>query len=62
MDNFKGNPPAEIKNGWIRANGVTLVIDAHGAGILYKYKADAKRCYENIRKILNLLYMPSIDE
>jgi hypothetical protein len=62
LDNFKGDPPAEIKNGWIRANGVTVVIDAHGAGILYKYKADAKRCYENIRKILNFLYMPNSDE
>lgn len=62
LDNFKGNPPAEIKNGWVRANGVTVVIDAHGAGILYKYKADAKRCYENIRKILNFLYTPSSDE
>lgn len=62
LDNFKGNPPAEIKNGWIRANGVTIVIDAHGMGILYKHKADAKRCYENMRKILNILYTPSSDE
>lgn len=61
LDNFEGDPPAEIKNGWIRANGVTVVLDARGAGILYKYKADAKICYEKIRKILNFLYTPSID-
>ena len=35
LDNFKGNPPVEIKNGWISANGVTVVIDSYGAGILY---------------------------
>jgi len=56
LDNFEGNPPVEIKNGWIRANGVTVVIDSYGAGILYKYKADAKKCYENMRKILIFLY------
>jgi len=54
--NFKGSPPVEIKNGEIRANGAAVIIDSHGAGILYKHKADAKKCSENMKKILDILY------
>ncbi|MCK4794695.1 MAG: hypothetical protein KAV87_63790 [Desulfobacteraceae bacterium] len=56
MDNFKGNPPVEIKNGWISADGVTIIFDANGPGIIYKYKVDAKKCYEKMKKLLNILY------
>lgn len=56
LNDYKGNPPVEIKNGWISGNGVAVVIDSYGAGILYKYKADAKNCYEKMRKILTIIY------
>lgn len=56
LDNFKGNPPVEIKNGWISGNGVTVRMDSYGTGMIYKHKADAKKCYKKIIKILNLLY------
>ena len=39
-----------------RANGVTIIFDTNGPGIIYKYKADAKKCYEKMKKILNILY------
>lgn len=46
MDEFKGELPVKISNGWISGDGATFVVDflAKKSGILYKYKADAKRC------------------
>lgn len=58
LDEFKGEPPVEISNGWISGDGVTFVVDflAKKRGILYKYKTDAKRCLNYARQILKLLY------
>jgi len=59
LDEFKGEPPVKISNGWISGDGVTFVVDflAKKRGILYKYKADAKRCLNYARQILKLLYI-----
>ena len=58
LDEFKGEPPVKISNGWISGDGVTFVVDflAKKRGILYKYKVDAKRCLNHSRQILKLLY------
>lgn len=58
LNEFKGNPPIEIKDGWINGDGVTFLIDFEKAtqGILYKYKKDAKECLDKSREILRKLY------
>lgn len=58
LNEFKGNPPIEIKGGWISGDGVTFLVDFEKAtqGILYKYKKDAKECLDKSRKILRKLY------
>jgi len=54
LNEFKGNPPIEIKDGWISGDGVTFLVDFEKGtqGILYKYKKDAKECLDKSREIL----------
>lgn len=58
LNEFKGNPPIEIKDGWISGVGVTFLVDFEKGtqGILYKYKKDAKECLDKSREILRKLY------
>ncbi len=55
---FRGSPPIQIKGGYISGDGVNLIIDLEKgtAGILYKYKKDAKESIEKSREILRRLY------
>ena len=58
LNQFKGNPSIEIKDGWISGDGVTFLVDFEKGtqGILYKYKKDAKECLDKLREILRKLY------
>jgi hypothetical protein len=58
LDEFRGKPPVEIKEGYITGDGVTLRIDLEKgvAGILYKHKKDARECLDKSREILRQLY------
>ncbi|MCX5991188.1 MAG: hypothetical protein NTZ04_02485 [Chloroflexi bacterium] len=51
---FRGSPPIRIKRGYISGDGVDLKKGT--AGILYKYKKDAKESIEKSREILRSLY------
>jgi hypothetical protein len=59
---YQARAPVEIKNGWISGNGITVRMDSLGTGMIYKHKADAKKCYKKMIKILNLLYTRDIEE
>lgn len=58
LSQFKGKPPVEIKEGWISGDGVAFVMDFKKGqtGILYKYKADAKKCLNSTKQFLKLMY------
>lgn len=58
LNEFKGNPPIEIKHRRISGDGVTFLVDLEKGtqGILYKYKKDAKECLDKSREILRKLY------
>jgi len=58
LSRFKGKPPVEIKKGWISGDGVAFVMDFKEgqASILYKYKADAKKCLYTTKQFLKLMY------
>jgi hypothetical protein len=58
LDEFRGRPPIEIKEGYISGDGVTLKIDLEKgvAGILYKHKRDARESLDKSREILRRLY------
>ena len=64
LDEFRGEPPVKISNGWISGDGATFIMDflAKKRGILYKYKADAKRCLNYAQQILNFLYKDDAHE
>ncbi|MBE3135838.1 MAG: hypothetical protein IMZ43_00330 [Thermoplasmata archaeon] len=62
LDRFKGNPPIKIKDEGISGDGVTYMIDFNKGtqGIIYKYKRDAKVCFDKSRKVLRVLYPPNV--
>jgi hypothetical protein len=58
LGEFRGSPPIQIKEGYISGDGVNLIFDLKKgtAGILYKYKKDAKESVQKSREILRRLF------
>jgi hypothetical protein len=57
LKKFKGEAPASVNEGWISGDGVRVEwIAGRGLGILYKYKNDAKKCFDYAKQALRLLY------
>lgn len=57
LDEFEGDPPVEIKDGWITGDGVNFRVSAEqGPGIVYKYKKDAKEALEASRNTLREIF------
>lgn len=58
LDEFRGKPPVDIKEGYVSGDDVTLIFDLEKgvAGILYKHKRHAKECLDKSREILRRLY------